>query len=122
MPQQNKNSLIAMWLDTGKQRGRRGEEERGGGRGERGGGEGGGAGRRRGEEERGGGRREGKHVLILINIVTGKVQVYDVRKYLTAVDSGSSSLLPKKEASKYQVTAHKNEGFALDWSPTVMGR
>jgi len=68
MPQQDKNSLIAMWLDT------------------------------------------------------GKVQVYDVRKYVTAVDSGMSSQLPKKEASKYQVSSHKNEGFALDWSPTVMGR
>lgn len=48
--------------------------------------------------------------------------MYDIRKHVGAVESGSAVLIPKKESTKYQVTNHKNEGFALDWSPTVMGR
>lgn len=66
--------------------------------------------------------QQDKNTLIALWGDNGKVNIYDVRKYLLAVDSGSSSLLPKKEAPKYQVTNHKNEGFALDWSPTVLGR
>eukprot|EP00026_Physarum_polycephalum_P006534 Phypoly_transcript_06582.p1 GENE.Phypoly_transcript_06582~~Phypoly_transcript_06582.p1 ORF type:complete len:456 (+),score=102.34 Phypoly_transcript_06582:381-1748(+) len=63
-----------------------------------------------------------KNTLLAMWVDTGKVQVYDLGKYVSSVDSGSTSLLPKKESAKYQVTCHKNEGFALDWSPTVMGR
>lgn len=63
-----------------------------------------------------------KNALVATWADTGKVNVYDVRKYLIAVDSGSSSLLPKKEMPRFVVSSHKNEGFALDWSPSVMGR
>lgn len=63
-----------------------------------------------------------KQTLIAMWSDTGKVFVYDIKKYISAVDSGSSSLLPKKDSFIYQVSSHKNEGFALDWSPTVTGR
>lgn len=63
-----------------------------------------------------------KNTLVAMWTDTGKVNVYDIKKYVTAVDSGSSSLLPKKEMAKYQIKNHKNEGFALDWSPLDMGR
>lgn len=63
-----------------------------------------------------------KNSLVAMWTDTGKVQVYDIKNYITAVDSGSSSLLPKKDQFRLQVTNHKNEGFALDWSPTVAGR
>jgi len=66
--------------------------------------------------------QQNKNNLIAMWSDTGKVHVYDYNKYITAVDNGSSSLLPKKEGSKYSTSVHKNEGFALDWSPTVMGR
>ncbi len=48
--------------------------------------------------------------------------MYDVKKHVTSVDTGSLSALPKKETPKFVVHGHKNEGFALDWSPTVPGR
>jgi hypothetical protein len=71
------------------------------------------------EEERGGRKRRSGQ---LTQPKKGKVQVYDIKKHLAAMDNGSTSASAKKDAPKYQVNSHKNEGYALDWSPTVMGR
>jgi ribosome assembly protein RRB1 len=63
-----------------------------------------------------------KNTLVAMWADTGSVGIYDVRKYVSAVDGGATSLLAKKDPPLHLIKAHKNEGFALDWSPTVMGR
>ena len=55
---------------------------------------------------------------------TGKVHIFNVAPQLMAMDSPGAPVIGQREQNRPLFTcgAHRNEGFALDWSPTVAGR
>jgi ribosome assembly protein RRB1 len=55
---------------------------------------------------------------------TGKVHVFNVAPQLMAIDSPGAPVIGQREHNRplFTCNAHRNEGFAMDWSPTVAGR
>jgi ribosome assembly protein RRB1 len=55
---------------------------------------------------------------------TGKVHVFNVLPQLMAIDSPGAPVIGQREHNRplFTCNAHRNEGYAMDWSPTVAGR
>jgi ribosome assembly protein RRB1 len=52
---------------------------------------------------------------------SSQVLIHDVTPHLASFDNPGSSITPQQNKPISTVRAHKSEGYALDWSPTVPG-
>jgi ribosome assembly protein RRB1 len=53
----------------------------------------------------------------------GEVGIYDVSSAVEALDAGANGLTANKQGgNKIVAFKHKDEGYALDWSPFTYGR
>jgi ribosome assembly protein RRB1 len=52
---------------------------------------------------------------------SSQVLIHDVTPHLASFDNPGSTITPQQNKPVSTIRAHKSEGYALDWSPTVPG-